>query len=433
LKPERRLILLLAVWTLLCLAACIWRSMIPIALAVLGLLAALAAFDAWRGRRLPAPEVQRIAPHALALGIWCDVHLEVRGNESKTIACDLFDHHPPHGEARGLPRDISLAPGEAKRITYRFRATQRGDAEFRGVELLQRSPLGLWRMRKWIELLLPVKVYPDFSSVQRYAILAVENAMGSLGVRKRPKRGEGLELLQLREYRRGDSLRQIDWKATSRRDRIISRQYEDERNQQVVFLLDCAWRMRAVDNGEAHFDRALNSLLLLTYVAVRQGDAAGLMTLGGERWLPPQRGPLAMRAMLNAVYDLDTRGTHPDFTRGATELMARQRRRALIVVLSNLRDEDSDEAEQATRLLRRRHLVLFASLRETSLDAAIEAPVTDFQSALRTAATHRFIKARSAAHDRLRGRGVATLDVTPEALPAAIVNRYLDIKRSGAL
>ena len=140
-----------------------------------------------------------------------------------------------------------------------------------------------------------------------------------------------------------------------------------------------------------------------------------------------------MRAMLNAVYDLDTRGTHPDFTRGATELMARQRRRALIVVLSNLRDEDSEEAAQATRLLRRRHLVLFASLREASLDAAIDAPVTDFQSALRTAAAHRFIEARNAAHNRLRGRGVATLDVTPEALPAAIVNRYLDIKRSGAL
>ena len=107
--------------------------------------------------------------------------------------------------------------------------------------------------------------------------------------------------------------------------------------------------------------------------------------------------------------------------------------RALIVVLSNLRDEDSEEAAQATRLLRRRHLVLFASLREASLDAAIDAPVTDFQSALRTAAAHRFIEARNAAHIRLRGRGVATLDVTPEALPAAIVNRYLDIKRSGAL
>lgn len=432
-RPEPRLIVLLSAWTLLCLAACFWRPAIPHALALFAPIGALAALDGWRARRLPAPEVTRIVPHALALGVWCDVQLEFRNAGGEPIGCDAFDHHPPHGEVQGLPRQIALAPGEAKRIDYRFRASRRGGAEFRGVELLLRSPAGLWRVRKWIELPAPVKVYPDFSSVQRYAILAVENAMGSLGIRKRPKRGEGLELLQLREYRPGDSLRQIDWKATSRRDRIISRQYEDERNQQVVFLLDCAWRMRAVDHGEAHFDRALNSLLLLTYVAVRQGDAVGLMTLGGERWLPPQRGPLAMKAMLNAVYDLETRGTHPDFTRGATELMARQRRRALIVVLSNLRDEDSEEAAAATRLLRRRHLVLFASLRETSLDAAIEAPVTDFESALRTAAAHHFLAARGAAHDRLRGRGVATLDVTPEALPAAIVNRYLDIKRSGAL
>jgi uncharacterized protein (DUF58 family) len=215
---------------------------------------------------------------------------------------------------------------------------------------------------------------------------------------------------------------------------VISRQYEDERNQQVVFLLDCGWRMRAVDDGEAHFDRALNSLLLLTYVAVRQGDAVGLMTIGGdERWLPPQRGPAALRRMLQTVYDLETRGSHPDFVRAAMALMARQPRRALVVILSNLRDEDGEEAALAARVLRRRHLVLFASLREAALDRAVDAPVDDFHSALRAGAARHYLTARRRAHERLRGRGVMTLDVTAAELPLAVVNRYYEIKRSGAL
>jgi uncharacterized protein (DUF58 family) len=319
-------------------------------------------------------------------------------------------------------------------VRYRYRPRERGPWSFGETELLLRSPWRLWRIRRHAGQPSPVKVFPDFRSVQRYAILAVDNAVSLLGVRKRQRRGEGLELRQLREYREGDSLRQIDWKATSRRDRVISREYEDERNQQVVFLLDCGFKMRAIDDGEAHFDHALNSVLLLTYVAVRQGDAVGLMTLGGsDRWLPPQKGPAAMKSMLDAVYDLETNRTHPDFTRAATELMARQRRRALVVVVSNLRDEDADEVSAAVKLMRRRHLVLLASLREASLDAAIDGGVSGFKTALRTGAIHHFLTARRRSHERLRGRGVSVLDVTPAGLPIAIVNRYLDIKRSGAL
>lgn len=432
-RPEPALLVALALWTALGAAATVWPALLP---AVLGAgigLSLVAVCDLRAGRRLAVPGARRIVPGALAQGVWTDVVLELENDTRSLQDLELFDHHPPHGETRGMPRRVRLPPGDRGVLRYRFRALSRGAGSFAGVELFQRSPARLWRLRRFLCVLTPVKVFPDFRTVQRYAILAVDDARGPSGIHKRRRRGEGQELLQLREYREGDSLRQIDWKATSRRDRVISRQYEDERNQQLVFLLDCGWRMRAVDRGEAHFDRALNSLLLLTYVAVRQGDAVGLLTLGEpRRWLPPQRRA-GLKTMLGAVYDLEARSTHPDFTAAAVELMARQRRRALVVILSNLRDEDGEEAAAAVRLLRRRHLVLFASLREASLDAARDAAIDDFQDALRTSAAHHFMLARRLAHERLRGRGVSTLDVTPAELPQAIVNRYLEIKRSGAL
>lgn len=433
-RPEPRLLGTLAALLALALLAAFLPALEPPVLVLLALLVAGAALDAWLGGRGVDVRIARAVPAALALGRWSDVELRVDNRARRALDCDVYDHHPPRGSTAGLPQGLRADAGETVLLCYRFRPLRRGDAEFTRVELLVRSRWGLWRARRWVALPTRVRVFPDFRAVQQYAILAVEDALGPSGIRKRRKRGEGLELHQLREYREGDSLRQIDWKATSRRDHVISRQYEDERNQQVVFLLDCGWRMRAVDDGEAHFDHALNSVLLLTYVAVRQGDAVGLMTIAGEdRWLPPQKGPAALRRMLEAVYDLQSQRTHPDFVRAASTLMARQPRRALVVILSNLRDEDGDEVETAAQLMGRRHLVLFASLRETAIDAAVDATLTGFRAALRAAAARHYLMARRRAHERLRRRGLMTLDVTAAELPLAVVNRYYAIKRSGAL
>lgn len=421
--------------------ACGWivAAFFPAATAAMtgasGLVLMLLAVDAVRARREPAIEAEREVAAVLPLANWTRVAVRLEASRAqRPLALSVFDHHPDAGEMRGLPVELTLAPGGQATVGYRFRPARRGELRFADVDVRIRSPWGLWQSRQRVGEGQTVRVYPDFKSVQRYAILAVDNAVSRLGVRRRQRRGEGMELHQLREYRQGDALRQVDWKATSRRLKLISREYEDERNQQLVFLLDCGRSMRAVDGGVAHFDHALNSLLLLTYVALRQGDAVGLLTLGGAtRWLPPQKGPAAMGAMLEAVYDLETTTLAPDFSAAATSLMARQRRRALVVLITNLRDEDGDEVGSALRLMRRRHLVLLASLRERVLDETLSGEVDDFLDALRLGAVHHYLEARRRPFELLTGRGVLAFDVVPERLPLAMVNRYLDVKRTGAL
>ena len=102
-----------------------------------------------------------------------------------------------------------------------------------------------------------------------------------VGAHLRRRRGEGTEFQQLREYRLGDSLRQIDWKATQRARKLISRDYQDERNQQVMLLVDTGRRMLARDDGLSHFDHVLNAALLVAYIALRQGDVVGLLAAAG--------------------------------------------------------------------------------------------------------------------------------------------------------
>ncbi len=265
-------------------------------------------------------------------------------------------------------------------------------------------------------------------------MLALADKLGQMGIVRRRRRGEGLEFEQLREYREGDLIRQIDWKATARHRKLISREYEDERNQQIVFLLDCGRRMRAVDDGVAHFEHVLNAVLLLGHIATKQGDSVGLMTFAGEeRWLPPVKGPAGMSAILNRVYDLQTSPTPADYRDAAKRLMTRQRRRAMVILVSNLRDEDSSELRPALATLRQRHLVLVASLKETAVALAAAGPAGGFRDALAVAAANHYLAERGKAHEALRRGGILLLDAAPAELPVHLANAYLDLKRSGRL
>ncbi len=127
-------------------------------------------------------------------------------------------------------------------------------------------------------------------------------------------------------------------------------------------MLDCGHRMMAKDDDLSHFDHTLNALLLLSYVALRQGDAVGLMTFSGEdqRWFSPRKGQHNVQNILNTVYDLQPSTSSPDYSKAATDLLIRHKKRALVIILTNTRDEDSDDLLPAINILKKRHLVLLA-------------------------------------------------------------------------
>ena len=178
-----------------------------------------------------------------------------------------------------MPAPFRVGPGQWTKLSYRVLPDQRGVHHFGAAELRLISPLGFWLTRHAVGEGQAVQVYPDFAKITQYALFAIDNRLSQIGLLRRRRRGEGLDFHQLREYRSDDSPRQIDWKATSRMGKLIARDYQDERDQQIVFLLDCGQRMRARDDDLSHFDHTLNAMLLLAYVALRQGDAVGLCHL----------------------------------------------------------------------------------------------------------------------------------------------------------
>jgi len=399
-----------------------------------GVAAAIALLDAATALRLVAPPAARRVPGSLALGVPVDVALRIHNPSRLALDCEVHDHHPASVEAEGLPRRLALAAGQWGELRYQAKPVARGEARFGQTELRVFSPLKLFQVRKLSGDPSPIRVYPNFRALARYTLLATDNRLSQIGVLQVRRRGEGMEFHQLREYRQGDSQRAVDWKATSRTARLISREYEEEKDQRVLLVVDCGRRMAAKDGELSHFDHTLNAALLLAHVSLRQGDAVGMLTMGGvHRYCEPRKSIAAVHAIMNQMYDVEPTVAVPDYHRAATEVMTRVRRRALVILLTNLRDEDDDGLLPALSQLRSRHLVVLASLREAILSRALSARVDSFDRAVTHAAAADYLALRERVFRRIGASGVMTLDVEPEKLPITLVNRYLELKRSGRL
>ena len=432
--PARRLIILAIALCLSGLLASLLVPLTPLWLGLSFLLLVIASIDATLALRQPVPDAARWLPGSLPLGVTNEVALRLDNRGPRSVHVEVHDHYPPQVLIHDLPQSVTLAPGTWSELRYRLRPHERGEASFGRIQLRITSPLGLWQVQRLAGQAQTVRVYPDFARLTGFALMAIDHRLSQLGVLQRRRRGEGMDFHQLREYREGDPQRQIDWKASARMRKLISREYQDERDQQIVLLLDCGRRMSARDDALSHFDHVVNSALLLAYVGLRQGDAVGLLTMSGpQRWLAPRKSRATVNIILNSVYDLQPTINASDYHVAALDLMQRVRKRALVVVLSNLRDEDDDSLSPALKLLQSRHLVLFASLRENILSRALASRVDTFERAITHAAVADYLQSRNRMFNRLEGLGAMCVDVEPEQLPIALVNRYLEIKRSGRL
>lgn len=434
LLPTRRLVVVAALMLPLAVIAATVPAMTPgfVALAALSTLALV--IDAARLLRLPLPRVARQHPRTVAVGMPTAITLTVSARGARTIALELHDAADAELGASGLPIAASLEAATTATLKYQVTPSERGAHGFGASTLRLLSPWRLWFRQVAVGAPSVLRVYPDFSTLARYALQAADQRLSNIGVIQQRRRGIGLDFEQLREYREGDSQRQIDWKATARIGRLISRQYQDERDQQIVIVLDTGRRMWARDGALSHLDHAINAVVLLAYVALAEGDAAGLLTIGGaRRFVPPRKSLAHINQLLDQTYDLEPSTATPDFIAAAEEVLRRVPKRALIVLVTNVRDEDDADLSRALAVIGERHRVTLASLRELSLDAALRAPVTGLDDALRHAAAADYLALRRRAFERLRANRVPCIDTEPPRLALALVNHYLALKRAGTM
>jgi uncharacterized protein (DUF58 family) len=433
------------------------------ALIVLGLSAGIAVSSAWqfaiawfvllliavlvdrqltlRAWREASPEMTRVLPAAFALGVASRVHLQLRTKGDRTWQAKLHDHADPTLRVVNMPVAIRLQGETELELQYTVVPTRRGELAFDPADIRVRSRFGLLELFDRVGNKEARRCYPDFAQIARYAWLAGDRRLAEIGIKTYHQRGEGTDFKQLAEYRIGDALRHIDWKATLRHEKPIVRQFQNERDQCVILLLDCGRRMRADDRdqgiGSSHFDQVLNATMLLTYVALKQGDAVGAMTFGTspgqERWAPPRKGAQTLNTLMGELYSVQPTASHSDYLTAAQDLMRRHRKRSLVIFITNFRDEDSRELGQALTLLRTRHLVLTASLRERVVNELMWQGAHNLESAIEVSSAHLYEQARRDAFNRISARDSLMVDAEPQRLGVELVNRYQAVKKAGLI
>ncbi|MFT5471101.1 MAG: hypothetical protein ACI8UO_006234 [Verrucomicrobiales bacterium] len=378
--------------------------------------------------------IRRKPASRFALGVAGEVELEIVNRGLTKARVEIFDGLPADAESDEMPWQGTAPRRGFTEVNYSVKMMKRGLLQFTAAHLRRISPFGLWRHTMLCGESSDVRVYPNYEPIVRYSLLALENQENIMGIVHRNRPGMSRDFHQLREYQEGDLLSQIDWNASSKRLQLISREYREQRDQSIIIMVDCGHRMRAYDGDLPQFDHCLNAVLLTSFIALRQGDKVGVLGFGGaNRWQPPVKGQHSMTTLLNHLYDYQTTKEPSDYTEAVEQLMVRQRRRALVIVLTNLRSEDSGDVLLALRLLQRRHVVMLASLREASVQKSVTRRIEGFDDALQFGATHLYLEERARLFEELRGHGILTLDETAKELPVALSNSYLDIKNSGRL
>ena len=397
-------------------------------------LTVLAIVDVRQLQRLSTPVVEREAPAVVPVGVEREIALRLRHDGHQALRLDVHDLHPGAWPVQDQPQCVEIPVQRELRLVYRLTPAERGRFEFAGCMLRLHSPLRLWQQQRVVEARQRLRVYPNFAPLARLALVGTEQVTRVIGAHLKRRRGEGTDFQQLREYRLGDSMRQIDWKATRRMRKLISREYQDERNQQVMLLLDTGRRMLARDGILSHFDHVLNAALMVAWIALRQGDAVGLQASGGDaRFVAPRRGLGTIDVLLDALFDLEAKAVATDYLEAVSTFLVQQPRRCLVLLVTNARDEDIEDLLGAVRQLRKRHLVCVASLREDVVDLGRRAKVQDLDDAIHLGAMAQYIEQRRRVHAMLRAQGADVLDVTCAQLPAALVEHYLALKRAALL
>lgn len=329
-----------------------------------------------------------------------------------------------------------LAPHGRIAATFHARAVRRGSFTIQGAIIVVQSRLGLWRRRLRLGADVMVHVYPDLRQLADYALLARADRLSLIGVRSSRRIGGDTEFERLRDWHSDDEINRIDWKATARRDHLTVRDYQINQSQTVMLMIDTgrmmASRAESAQGAEVSLlDLAIESALMLAYVAIKQNDRVGLLAYadGVQRWLPPDSGMRQLHRLIHAVHDLEPRLVESRHDEAFMHLGRHSRKRSLVGVFTNVLDDvNADLVQRHCTQLRGRHLPLLVLLRDPDLHTPLRTPPTTENQLWNHGAAAILVRWRQGVIDRLTTAGALVVDADADRLTPATISEYLRVK-----
>ncbi len=397
----------------------------------------LAILDARRSSLPRGIQITREFGGRFAVGAQTEVQIKFQNATPRRVSLIIKDEYPPRMKLTGLREArVRLEAQSSATLIYGLTPPKRGQFEFGQTAVRFLSRLNLTWCETKIGEPTTVKVYPNMRRAREAELKALGARSLVAAHRKTSWRGEGREFESLREYVLGDELRHVSWTATARRGKLTTRQYQIERDQTILIVIDAGRLMTARIEQETKLDSAVHAALALMSAAARGGDNSGLMVFGRKikSYLPPSRGRDHMDAALEALHAVEPEMIEPSYARAFEFVAANSKRRSLVVLLTDLVDEEgSKELLASLRLLRPRHLPLVVTIADRDLKAVVrDAPETARELFTQSVAEE-IMYLREAALRRVESQGGLALDVTAAALAPALLEKYLQVKERGLL
>ncbi len=402
-----------------------------VALAYVLLMVILFLVDWRRAGAVGQFDVSRTHDNRLSLGIDNVIRLNVRNRAVNGISVWVRDEPPHQFRVENKVFQEIINGRQTWEGVYHVHPLRRGDYKFGNTNLRWLGPWGLIVRQGAADTAVSVKVYPNLLDVRRYDLLLRRNRLQEIGLRSTRQFGEGTEFERMREYTPDDEYRRINWKATARRHRPVTQEYQTERSQSVMAVLDIGRMMQSPVANIAKLDYVVNAVLLLTYVATGKGDKVGMMSFADKvhQYIRPRQGRGQFYRMLELLYAVEAQSVEPDYVQGLAYLSAKQRKRSLVVIFTDLSGGVSmDSLIAHISVLAKRSLPLVVTISDPDIVTAAEQRPFDSLSVYQRTAANQLLDERQVALDTLRRRGVLTLDVPANQLSIAVINRYLELK-----
>ncbi len=400
------------------------------AVVLAGLALALALDAAFLPRRR-SYEAEIILPSVLSLAADQPLTVRLRNRTGADAAAWVRVVLPPEWAVERRVAPVRL-PGHGEgEATFRVTPRKRGRYTAGPVFLRLSSPLGFFRRDCRFDARVDVKVYPAVAEIKKYALLSRNLRSREMGLRPQRARGQGTEFERLREYRPGDDLRLVDWKASARRGHLISREYQLERCQNLVLMIDAGRMLTEEVDGIVKIEYVLNAALLLTRVAAEYDDRVGVVVFSDriERTTPLLKGRAAVGAVAEALYDVEPRLCEANYEAAFAHLHAACRKRALVVLFTNLLDQGTSELVAAyLKGIAWRHVPICVAVGDRETRETAWAPPRDGGDFFRKAAAAQLLVSRARSIQDLQRRGVRVIDAPAGRVPVELVNRYLELK-----
>jgi len=379
---------------------------------------------------------RREAPERLSNGDENPLSIYLENHYDFPVQIQIIDEIPFQFQKRDLMFRTALQPAETQILEYTLRPTKRGEYSFGAVNVYVKSPIRLLKRRYQFSQDKMVVVYPSFLQLRAYELMAISNRLTELGVKKIQKIGQSQEFEQIRQYVQGDDIRNINWKATARRNDLMINAFQEEKSQNVYCLIDKGRVMQMPFDGLSLLDYAINATLVLSNIAIYKQDKAGIITFSDRmgQVLLADRKAGQMTKILDVLYKQKTRFLETDYEALYVHTKTYIRQRSLFLLFTNFETVTSMRRQLSYfRKLAKDHLLIIVFFENTELRALLDKPVNTTEKIYLKTIAEKYFYEKQQIIKELGQFGIQALLTAPQNLTVNTVNKYLELKSRGMI